>query len=108
MPAKKHITIRHKATGTVLAQGPRGWGIAPFEGNYYVQGKYLAREHFQHSAFPGICPYKGIYHWVNVTLPDGQTEGLIAWRYVVPNPLLPFIAFRVGIQGGHPALSYEA
>ena len=106
MTDKKQITIRHKATGTVLARGPKGWGITPFEGNYYVQGKYLAREYFHNSPVPGLCPYKGIYHWLTLELPDGQKEGLLAWRYVVPNPLFPFIAFRVAIQGGHPALSY--
>ncbi len=107
MTDKPQISIRHKASGTLLAQGPRGWGITPFEGNYYVQGKYLARECFQSTALPGVCPYKGIYHWLDLVLPEGQKEKLLAWRYVVPNPLFPFIVFRVGLPGNHPALSYE-
>ena len=107
MTSKDQISIRHKASDTLLAQGPRGWGITPFEGNYYVQGKYLAGEHFENTAFPGLCPYKGIFHWLNLALPDGRREELLAWRYIVPNPLFPFIAFRVAIPGHHPALSYE-
>lgn len=107
MTSAKTITIRHTATGAVLASGPRGWGITPFEGNYYVRGKYLARERFRASPVPGLCPYKGIYHWMDLILPNGKKEGPVAWRYVLPNPLFPFIAFRVAIQGGHPDLSYE-
>ena len=34
--AKKHIRISHRASRTTLAEGPVGWGITPFEGNYWV------------------------------------------------------------------------
>ena len=32
----KHIRIRHKDTGTLLAEGPVGWGITPWESNLYI------------------------------------------------------------------------
>jgi len=32
---------------------------------------------------------------------------LLGWRYIIPNPLFPFIAFRLGLPGNHPALRYE-
>ena len=37
----KHLRITHKDTGTLLAEGPVGWGITPFEGNFYIARKYL-------------------------------------------------------------------
>lgn len=38
----KLVRIKHKVSGLKLAEGPIGWRITPFEGNYYVRGKYLA------------------------------------------------------------------
>ena len=32
---------------------------------------------------------------------------MLGWKYVVPNPLLPFIAFRVAVPGTHPELLVE-
>ena len=39
--AKKHIRISHPSSETTLAEGPVGWGITPFEGNYYLSRKRL-------------------------------------------------------------------
>jgi uncharacterized protein (DUF427 family) len=104
---KTQISIWHEASGTLLARGPKGWGITPFEGNYYVSGKYFAGKPFRSTMIPGLCPYKGIYHWLHLELPEGQRENMLAWRYVIPNPLFPFIAFRVALPGQHEALRYE-
>ena len=101
------ITIRHAPSGMLLAEGPKGWGITPFEGNYYIRKKYLADDFFHNTPIPGLCPYKGIYHWLDLELPGGQREEMLAWRYIIPNPLLPFVAFRIGLPGHHPALLYE-
>ena len=101
------ISIWHEASGTLLAEGPSGWGITSFERNFYIRGKYLTDNIFTNTFIPGLCPYKGIYHWLNLELPQGQGEKMLAWRYVVPNPLFPFIAFRVALPGLHPTLRYE-
>jgi uncharacterized protein (DUF427 family) len=71
-----------------------------------VSRKYLAEGRFRSTPIPGLCPYKGIYHWLDLELPDGKREKMLAWRYVIPNPLFPFVPFRVGLPGGHPALRY--
>jgi uncharacterized protein (DUF427 family) len=102
-----HIRIWHRPSGTLLVEGPKGWGITPFEGNYYIRKMYLMGDFFRSTLIPGLCPYKGIYHWLNLDLPDGQREDMLGWRYIIPNPLFPFIAFRLGLPGNHPALRYE-
>ena len=55
---RQHIRIIHKPTGTLLAEGPLGWGITPFEGNYHVSRGYLRTNGFRPNFIPGICPYK--------------------------------------------------
>ncbi len=35
------LRVTHVPSGTLLAEGPSGRGIALFEGNYYVRRKYL-------------------------------------------------------------------
>jgi len=37
----KSVQIVHRTSGEVLADGPLGWGITPFEGNFYISRKYL-------------------------------------------------------------------
>ena len=31
-----NVRIKHRESGTVLADGPLGWGITPFEGNAMI------------------------------------------------------------------------
>jgi hypothetical protein len=31
----------------LLAEGPLGWGITPFEGNLYIRKKYLLTDKFK-------------------------------------------------------------
>jgi uncharacterized protein (DUF427 family) len=107
MTEKSIISIWHEESGTLLAEGPKGWGITPFERNFYIRGKHLTKGIFSNTLIPGLCPYKGIYHWLNLNLPQGKVEKMLAWRYVLPNPLFPFIAFRVALPGFHPSLRYE-
>ena len=36
------IRLTHTPSGTILAEGPKGFGgITPFEGNFYIRRKYL-------------------------------------------------------------------
>ena len=103
----KNIRITHKSSGEVLADGPSGWGITAFEGNYYVSKKYLKSRGFKPNYIPGICVYKFFYVWLNLTLENGELIKGLAWLYWLPNPLFPFIWFRVALPGQHPELLVE-
>ena len=105
--SRRHIRITHHPTGTVLAQGPIGWGITPFEGNYYIRKRYLRTDRMRPNFIPGLCPYKFLYVWLDLRLDDGSGSRGLGWLYWLPNPLLPFIAFRVALPGEHPELTVE-
>jgi len=105
--SKKQIRITHRPSGEVLAEGPVGWGITPFEGNWYISGKHLRTGGFRTTAFPGLCPYKFIYLWMDFRAQDGSVSKHLGWKYVVPNPIFPFIIFRVAVSGDHPELAIE-
>ena len=53
--SRKYVQIRHSASDTLIAEGPLGWGITPFEGNYYISRKYLFTDGFR-VAVPGAHP----------------------------------------------------
>lgn len=104
---KRFIRIKHKATGRILADGPLGWGITPFEGNYYIRKKYLRTDGFIPNFIPGFCPYKFLYVWMDLKLDDDRKSKDLGWMYWLPNPLLPFIWFRVALPGMHSELVVE-
>jgi len=103
----KHVRIRHKGTGMLLAEGPLGWGITPFEGNFYIARKYLSTDRFRTNYVPGLCIYKFLYVWMNLQLNDGRRVQNLAWMYWLPNPLLPFIWFRIALPRIHPEIDVE-
>jgi len=107
-PTMAAIRISHRPTGLVIAEGPLGWGITRFEGNYYVRRRYLRRATFTPSPLPGLCPYKGLYQWLHLRLAGGESSRYLAWLYWLPNPLLPFIWFRVAIPGDHPEIEVRS
>ena len=100
---KRLVTITHRPSGIVLADGPVGWGITPFEGNFYIRRKYLRNGAFKTRFVPGFCIYKFLYVWLDLHL-AARTIKYFGWRYWLPNPLFPFIWFRVGIPRDHPEL----
>jgi uncharacterized protein (DUF427 family) len=91
----------------LLADGPLGWAISPFVGNYYVSRRSLRTNLFRPNFLPGVCPYKLLYVWMDLVWEDGSREKNLGWMYWLPNPLLPFIWFRVALPGSHPALVVE-
>ena len=97
------IRIIHRPTATVLAEGPTGWGITRFDGGYYVRRRYLRTDGFRANGLPGICPYKFLYLWMDLHVAGGRASRL-GWMYILPNPLLPFIWFRVALPAFHPDL----
>jgi len=101
----RSVRITHRSTGEVIAEGPLGlWGIMPFEGNLYISRKCLKTSHLRPNWVPGLCFYKFLYVWLDLRLPDGTREPFVGWMYWLPNPLLPFIAFRPAIPRVSPAL----
>lgn len=102
---RKYIRIYHRRTGELLVDGPLGWGITPFEGNYYIRKEFLRTEGFNYSFIPGFCFYKFIYVWLNFKAKDGVKDRMLGWKYIIPNPLLPFMMFRVALSGNHPLLN---
>ena len=102
-----NIRIKHRASGTVIADGPVGWGITPFEGNFYIRKKYLRTDGFKANFLPGLCIYKFLYVWLDLHLKEGKPIRSLAWKYWLPNPLLPFIWYRVGLPRHHPEIEIE-
>src|SRR5260370_836943 len=93
--AARSIRITHRSSGEVIAEGPLGfWGITPFEGNLYISRKCLKTGYLRPNWVPGLCIYKFLYVWLDLRLPNGAREPFVGWMYWLPNPLLPFIAFR--------------
>lgn len=104
---KKLVRIIHRRSGMTIAEGPLGWGITPFEGNLYISRKYLQTDGFKPNFIPGLCPYKFLYVWLDLELPDGEKVKNLGWMYWLPNPLFPFIWYRVGVPQDHPELLVE-
>ena len=104
---RQWVRITHRPSGALLAAGRLGWDITPLEGNFYISAKSLATSSFRSSFIPGVCPYKGLYVWQDLRLPDGSLSRMLGWRYWLPNPLLPFIWFRIALPRNHPELAVE-
>jgi uncharacterized protein (DUF427 family) len=101
------IRIKHRDNGIVLADGPGGCGITPFEGNFYIPRKYLKTDRFRSNFLPGFCPYKFMYVWMDMHLDHGDRVRNLGWMYWLPNPLLPFIWFRLALPRNHQAIEVE-
>lgn len=104
---KKFVRITHVSSGIKLAEGPVGWGITPFEGNFYIRSKYLLTNGFKPNFIPGFCPYKFLYVWLNLELDKERVARSLGWLYWLPNPLFPFIWYRVAVPRSHPELQIE-
>lgn len=102
------MQIRYQPTRAIIAEGPLGWGITPFEGNYYIRRRYLRDGSFRPDFIPGVCVYKGLYIGLNYTMPDGVAINHLGWMYWLPSPLFPFIMFRVAIPAEHLLLMVES
>ena len=78
-------------------------GYHAFEGNLYIRHRYLKTAGFKVNFLPGLCVYKFLYVWLDFSSRDGVSRNL-GWLYWLPNPLLPFIWFRVAVPRNHPDL----
>jgi len=104
---QKILRFVHIPSGQVLAEGPLGWGITPFEGNYYIRERFVCSRRFRATPAIGFCSYKFLYVWVNYVAENGIQSHHLGWVYIVPNPMLPFIAFRLALPSVHPDLRIE-
>ncbi|MFQ5530723.1 MAG: hypothetical protein ACE5FP_10320 [Gemmatimonadota bacterium] len=104
---RKQIRVTHRPSGTVLAQGPKGWGMTPFEGNVYIGRRHMRTDAFKPNYIPGVCTYKFLYVWMDLKLPGETPIRSAGWMYWLPNPLFPFIAFRVAVPRYHPEILVE-
>ncbi len=102
-----NVRISHGPTGTVLAEGPLGWGITPFEGNFYIRRKFLKTDQLRVNYVPGLCLYKFLYVWIDLYVDQDRRVRNLAWMYWLPNPLFPFIWFRVALPRFHPEIDVE-
>jgi len=102
-----NIRIIHSPSNETIAEGKLGWHIFQFEGNYYLSSKVLKTKGFSFSGIPGLCPYKFLYFWYHFKSKDGHKSSMLGWKYWVPNPLFPFIAFRIGIPKTHQDIRIE-
>ena len=91
----------------MLAEGPLGWGITPFEGKFYISKKFLRTDRFRVNYLPGLCVYKFLYVWMDLQLDRDHHVRKLGWMYWLPNPLLPFIWFRVAVSGNRPEIKIE-
>jgi len=104
---KRHVKITHRPSGELIAQGPLGWGITPFEGNYYIGRKHMKTTGFKPNYMPGLCVYKFLYVGMDFHAPGSGVSRNLGWMYWLPNPLFPFIAFRLALPQHHPELEAE-
>ena len=95
----KHLRIRHKSSGILLAEGPVGWGMTPFEGNLYISRKSLPTARFRVNYIPGLCFYKFLYVWMDLVLEQDQRIHNLGWMYWLPNPLTTvYLVSRSGTE----------
>jgi uncharacterized protein (DUF427 family) len=105
--SRKCVRIKHAGTNSLIADGRLGWAITPFEGNYYIRKKNLVTDGFRVNYLPGLCVYKFLYVWLDFVAPDGTVSKNLGWKYWLPNPLFPFIWFRVAVPAADPELVVE-
>ena len=98
------MKIIHRRTDELIAEGKRGWAVTPFEGNYYISGKALRTKGFRANYLPGLCPYKFFDVCLDFHGKDGEFDRNLGWKYWLPNPIFPFIWFRVAVPQQHPDL----
>ena len=112
MASKKLIRITHIPSSELIAEGSLGWDITSFENNYYISSKCLKTSGFKSRGTPGFCIYKFIYMWMDFHYYDPiskskKKDDFLGWKYIFPNPLLPFIWFRIAVPAQHLNLKVE-
>ncbi len=101
------LRITHTPSGTLLAEGPSGRGIALFEGNYYVRRKYLCIARRKEGSQPGPCVYSFLYAGLDLWLAGRAQTGSSSKRRWVTHRFVPLLAFRMAFPGDDPSIRFE-
>jgi hypothetical protein len=91
------IRLTHAPSGTILAEGPKGFGgITPFEGNFYIRRKYLRTDALKVNGVPGLCPSKFLYMWPGpeARRPGAHKVSRMALLATEPAPALHLVEGR--------------
>ncbi len=104
----KYIRISDTPSGEIIAEGPVGTRITPFEGNYYIQKKYLRTRGYKPNFISGLCIDKFLYVWMDLSLESGGKASMLGWFYWLANPLFPFVWYRIGVPQSHPEIRIAA
>ncbi len=94
------VTIREKASGSVLARGDVGAEVVKFEGHWYFDPSTVERDLLRITDRTYTCPYKGTCNWVDYVDSDGQTVQNVAWVYPNPKAGHELIQNRYGFYAG--------
>ncbi|MEO7065445.1 MAG: hypothetical protein ABI114_00920 [Rhodanobacter sp.] len=101
------LRVTHRPSGSLLAEGPSGRGIALFEGNYYVRRKYLCITRRKEGSPPRPCVYSFLYAGLDLWLAGrAQTESTGKSRWLT-HRLVPILAFRLAFPGDDPSIRFE-
>jgi len=48
--------------------------MVPFDNSFYISAAKLHEGRFETTRMPWLCPYKGLYFWLDYIEPDGTRE----------------------------------
>jgi uncharacterized protein (DUF427 family) len=74
------VTIKHRATGTVLASTDDPTKVESFEGNWYFDPSVVNHDALVVTDDTYTCSYKGTCNWINFSQGDATTK-YVAWVY---------------------------
>lgn len=77
MTDRKWIRITHLPSSEIIAEGPLGWSITLFGGNYYIQSRYLLTRGFKINSLPGLCFFKFFYVWMDFHWEKDSSRNLV-------------------------------
>ncbi|MCS7078739.1 MAG: DUF427 domain-containing protein [Chloracidobacterium sp.] len=100
------VTIKDRATGTVLATASDPAQVFAFEGNWYFAPEAVNQAVLKVTADTYTCSYKGTCNWVNFD--DGtHLTPQVAWVYPAPKAGYERIAGRYGFYAGTRTTTVE-
>lgn len=101
------LRITHPPSGTLLAEGPSGRGIALFEDNDYVRRKYLCSARWNVGNPPGPWLYSVFYAGLDLWLAGGAQTKSSGKRCWLTHPFVPMLVFRMALRGDDPSIRCE-
>lgn len=100
------LRVTHAPSGTLLAEGPSGRGIALFEG-YYVHRKYLCIARWKKGSPPGPCVYSFLYAGLDLWLAGRAQRKSTDEKRWLAHLFVPLLVFRMALRGDDPSIRFE-